>query len=541
MRARESWLSLQRRIAGSLRREVSRIAPFAHRGFSRYRREYERDLGKPYAPIDVRGIVRAAAHAHVVHVGDFHALPASQLTALRLIEELLDRSRRVVLGLEMADRRHQTDLDAFADGRISSEVLRARLHWEETWGFDWEGYGDLLECARAQHLKLLALNESAAGATLEERDRAAAEIIARATLADERAVVVVLFGELHVSRSHLPRAVARSIAAAAPRSAARRRQITIHQSPERLYFDLVRRGAEDRIGAVRYQGGDAFAVLTATPAAQSLAYLDWLDRCERVAVATEDDSLEADWSFVDLSDSLRLVIEAIARYFSVPTRGLLDFTVTTGDVEEFLHLLRVRRGARAAEVRRLARLARLGRGVLLPEGNLVFLPRFTLGEAGTLAAQLIHRVRAGSPREPMAPRQYFYFRVVREAIGALGRRLLDPKSPLADCTRPKRGARSRRVADLAARHADLAERAHAANASARLAFPFRLPLDVHVPLTRAIGSDLGDRLFEALMDDRLARAEVRTLFLRPLHRGDAAAEAYFALRRRVLDAAALTA
>lgn len=532
MRARQAWLTLQRRIAGSLGREVARIAPAPHRGFARYRREYERDLDRSFFPSSVTEVVRDAERSHVVHVGDFHALGESQRTALRLLEELRTRPRPVILGLEMAERRRQADLDAFFAGRLSEAGLRRKLRWEESWGFDWEGYRDVLRFARAHGVRLLALNEADARATLADRDRAAAETVAAATLREPRAIVITLMGELHVSRSHLPAAVARALAA----RGARRRQLVIHQSPERLYWALAARGLEDRVGVVRLQGGDAYAVFTATPAAQHFAFLDWLDRSERVTISTDDAALEADWSLVDLTDSLKLVVEAIARYFEVPTRGLLDFTLSTGDPEEFLHLLRVRRRATAAEIRRLKRLVSLGPGTFLPQGNHVFLPRFTLGEAGALAAQLIHRVRAGSPREPMAPRQYFYFRVWREALGILGRKLLDPKTDLCRPRAKRRDERSRLVDSLLARHDTLARRDDASNASARWKFPFRQPLEIHVPLTRAIGAEIGEAMFRAILDESLSRAEARAIFLRPLHPGDAAAELYFALRRRLLEA-----
>jgi len=535
MRAREAWLTLQKRIASSLGREVARIAPGAHRGFAAYRREYERDIARPFAPSSVRDVVRAAERAHVVHVGDFHALRESQRTALRLLEELRTRPRPVVLGLEMADASKSGDLDLFLAGRLSESELKRRLRWEESWGFEWEGYRDVLRFARAHGIRLLALNDPDPRATLPDRDRAAAEAIVRATARHPRAIVVTLMGELHVSRSHLPAAVAKALEDAG----AHRRQLVIHQSPERLYWELAKRGLEDSVGVVRLQGGDSFAVFAATPAAQHFAFLDWLDRCERVTVSTDDAALEADWSLVDLTDSLKLVVEAIARYFEVPMRGLLDFTLSTGDPREFLHLLRVRRRASAAELRRLERLLALGPGAFLPQGNLVYLPRFTLGDAGALAAQLVHRVRAGSPREPMAPRQYFYFRVWREALGAVGRRLLDPKTDLCAPVRRRRGdERSRKVQALLERHASLARRDDAAVASARSKFPFRQPLEIHVPLTRAIGAELGGAMFAAILDERLSRSEARAIFLRPLHPSDAAAQLYFALRRRLIDAPA---
>jgi hypothetical protein len=96
MRAREAWLTLQKRIATSLGREVGRIAPASHRGFGTYRREYDRDLARPFIPAAVRDVIRDAERSHIVHVGDFHALRESQETVLRLLKQLRVRPRPIL-------------------------------------------------------------------------------------------------------------------------------------------------------------------------------------------------------------------------------------------------------------------------------------------------------------------------------------------------------------------------------------------------------------------------------------------------------------
>ncbi|MEZ4235020.1 MAG: ChaN family lipoprotein [Myxococcota bacterium] len=77
--------------------------------------------------------------------------------AARLVRKLLKRGS-VTLALQAVPSRHQGELDQYARGGLSIEVLPERLEWETSWGFPFEAYAPLFATAR-NGTKLVAIGE----------------------------------------------------------------------------------------------------------------------------------------------------------------------------------------------------------------------------------------------------------------------------------------------------------------------------------------------------------------------------------------------
>ena len=87
----------------------------------------------------------------------------------------------------------------------------------------------------------------------------------------KRAMLVV-FGESHLARGHVPREVDRLLT----RRGLRRRAVTVFQDPEPVYWSLMSRSLAIP-EAVRFDGG-AFAVLHTPPLARYESYRQVLER-----------------------------------------------------------------------------------------------------------------------------------------------------------------------------------------------------------------------------------------------------------------------
>ena len=249
-----------------------------------YFRDLRREISAPFRRVSPVRLAGACRSADVVYVGDFHADPSCQRVAADLLESMASK-RRVVLGVEFVYTRQQETLDRRQEGSIDDRTFLRRIHYREEWGYPWDGYRDLLDRARKLGVPVIALDRPPRGGFdgLRRRDAHAARAIATLLTQQPRSAVLVLFGESHLARLHVPREVDRLLSAEQGRVGARSRcsripsRSTGPRCPARRPFPE----------AVRFEGG-AFAVLHTPPLARYETYRQVLERWRGETPPDED-------------------------------------------------------------------------------------------------------------------------------------------------------------------------------------------------------------------------------------------------------------
>lgn len=84
-----------------------------------------------------------------------HELQAALITKLN---QRRDPNRPLAIGLEAFQIQFQPALDAFTDGQLSLEELRAATEWDKRWSWPFERYVPVFNAAREAGATLLALN-----------------------------------------------------------------------------------------------------------------------------------------------------------------------------------------------------------------------------------------------------------------------------------------------------------------------------------------------------------------------------------------------
>ena len=108
------------------------------------------------------------------------------------------------------------------------------------------------------------------GETLRLRDRLAAKVVARASIAHPEAIVYVVAGDFHVCRNHLPRAVELEL----EREGLRRQSLILHQNIDSFYWDLASEQKEHRARFLE-MCRDEYCVMNSTPLVKYQSYLHW--------------------------------------------------------------------------------------------------------------------------------------------------------------------------------------------------------------------------------------------------------------------------
>lgn len=99
--------------------------------------------------------------ANVVYLGETHDSEADHKAQLQIIQQLHGKNPKIAIAMEMFQRPFQDVIDDYLAGKISEVELLEKSEYNKRWGFDWELYAPILRFAKANNLRVLALNTPA--------------------------------------------------------------------------------------------------------------------------------------------------------------------------------------------------------------------------------------------------------------------------------------------------------------------------------------------------------------------------------------------
>lgn len=110
------------------------------------------------ASVAFEEMLKEAAAARVVYVGEQHTSAAHHDVQLRVIRALHAGGAQLAIGMEMFDRTYQPVLDLWSQGALEEEDFLRRTHWYANWRFDYALYREILAFARSERVPVVALN-----------------------------------------------------------------------------------------------------------------------------------------------------------------------------------------------------------------------------------------------------------------------------------------------------------------------------------------------------------------------------------------------
>jgi hypothetical protein len=487
-----------------------------------YFRDLRRELSAPFHRVSRPTLEAACNRADVVYVGDFHADPECQFVAARLLEAMARSRRRLVLGVEFVYSRQQEILDRRQSGAIDDKTFLRRIHYREEWGYPWEGFRDLLNAARALSISVIALDRPPRGGFegLRRRDEHAARVIAAVLAGDPRTAMMVLFGESHLARGHMPIRVQQRLAS----QGLSRRSVTVFQDPEPVYWAALAQ-AGSVPASVRLDGG-SFAVFHTPPLARYECYRQVLERWRGETPPDEE---------ADLTPAVHHLMDTLVGWMGIrPERyrlrhraGWVDDlhdaypeVYSGSDAGQLLGPILAEHGRSRGEIRDARQLLAARDAFYDARSNTFFLSKYLPGSAAGEAARFLRIAMSGrlhrDAEAPAAdPAERMYGAAYNEALAYLGARLVDPASDFVA------GSAEAPAAERRVRTAWL--EAHGAfEASGSIEVPSELlaSLTRSRVLRRALARDLGRKLgrilYERVVRGRISPRRLRALFTQDL-------------------------
>ncbi|WP_156939732.1 ChaN family lipoprotein [Desulfocurvus vexinensis] len=115
-------------------------------------------FGADARPLPLDELVRRAAHADYVLLGESHSSACDHRVQADVLDAMAARGPAPVLGLEMVPAELQPVLDRFNAGELGVDDLPGALDWETAWGHPFALYRPVLEAARRTGAPLAGLN-----------------------------------------------------------------------------------------------------------------------------------------------------------------------------------------------------------------------------------------------------------------------------------------------------------------------------------------------------------------------------------------------
>ena len=545
-------VSFHKEMVRRLKREIGVIDRNSRR---KYIRDFDEEFRDYEAISSFDDLVLAAYKSDIIYIGDYHALPQSQLFIARLLREIARRTRKLALGMEMIFGRNQRILDRWTNGEIEEDEFLRRIRYHLDWGYDWASFRQIFEVANEHGIPVLALDcEPRNGFRyIRKRDQYAAQRIVGHLESDPWLKMVVVFGESHLASEHLPGRVRELLKG----RNLERRDLVVVQNIEKIYWKLAEKGHQ-HVDVVRTEASK-YCVFNASPLAKYESYRQTIDRW-KLETADEDE--------LDLTPTIYNMVDTILRFlhldkykYCLARQGShLEFMVdaypevySEMDLEQFRRILD-RSDLRKGQMSEIEYHVERNGSCYVPQVNAIFIGKFNLVHGGEEASHFVNMVLKDEIYE-RASRAYpqadlFYVAVLEEALGFFGSKLIDPsrnhffetelyqyykKSPeVVERDTPYRYQEFREIIDFILLHKRF-ERTYEEFEEV----PDTILQGINSSdqrfsiLTHELGYFLGQQLYDGYHADRISREELLALFSRSIEPGGEALSTYLDLVARL--------
>lgn len=404
----KNWIRIRKDLYQQMRAQVRHRLGDDVIELERYQQKYDQEFRKKWSPATPNFLWDEIAQSQLVLMGDFHALKQSQKAQLRVLRHI-PPSRKQILAVEFFEASHQKWIDQFLQGALSEKDFLLKIHWQKNWGFPWDHYRPLVRWAQKHKIRIVGLNKKQK--KLDARDDFSGKIIAGLIRKNPDHLVFVIFGDLHLAQSHLPRAIKEQLGDFHIRPPLR-----IFQNVEKIYFQLLGQELESSTDLVR-QGKHNFCLMSVPPWVKWQNYLLYLEEAY-------DQELDEDDENIDYTDHVSRYVKIIADELKVSV-SLSELSVYTAKDTQLWSLLEEHFSA--PDLKRIEALVADEMSFYLPEVKVAYLARGSVNHAASLAMQFVHAQCSQEQRSFLQMPPDFLTRIWIEAMAYFGSKMINPK------------------------------------------------------------------------------------------------------------------
>jgi uncharacterized iron-regulated protein len=526
---REELLKIQKEIFRRNREWIEDSISVREKGFEAYQRNYRRHVSRFDHASSLEELKEALAESDIVYVGDYHTNPQSQRGFLRILKMMIEMTNFLVIALELIHKRSQPAIDAYLTGEIDEETFLRRIHLRRRWYFDlWKNFQPVFDFAKYHRLKIYGVESApSARSTLKSRDEACAKKLVEILQRSPEHKLLILIGDLHIAPEHLPAAVEARL----KKEKIQKKSLILYQNSEDIYWKLAAMKMEEKTEIVRIDER-SFCIVNTPPIVWQQSYVNWLEHEEG-----EIDFADPKHSFLELADRIAGFLE-----ISLPSAKDEVEVFTCGDLS-FLERLEGDPDFTKKEIQTIKKQILASQSYYIPKKKIAYLASLSLNHVAEEASHFIRHLCAGDefPREPQ---DAFYANALHEALGFFGSKTINHHRKChhekdfaslilyfrnAGGKIPRDRSQELDIAHVVLELKDLEKKGRLIPSGRVL----RQKSDLFFGVTHALGYMLGDRLYYALMAEKVRKEEIRDLFFNPFEREGEPGEVYLSLLKKV--------
>lgn len=493
----KSSFSTRMHLYKQIRQHVESILGPENQTLSSYRKRFDSEFKVSFKAAFKKQFDKNLLEADLVFLADFHALLQSQKSHLRILRRIArGKKRDLVLCLECFFAEDQNTLQHFLQGQISEKDFLKKIKWDKNWGFPWEHYRGLVKWAQKNSVPVYGLNRGSKASfskSLQARDRFAADVISKISVNHPKAQIVTIFGDWHIAKAHLPKAVGKKLK--------EKTQLLVFQNSEKIYFELLKQGQDHEVDLVQLGRGTerlkVYCLQNVPPWVKWQQYLLFLEHSEDVIL--ED---VREWTD-DVVKYLRVLASDLEVSFSEA-----DFEIYDALEDRFFEVVE---GLESQSRRKwFQTLLEDEVSFYLPDRSVGCLARPTVNHAAGLAMLVLYSQLSKWKVYPSRFPQDFVRLIWLEAITYFGSKLINPKRKTDSIQDIRRALASRQPSDRGREALRLA-------LSQKLIELIRLSgggksqtsmsprkLSSYREAARLLGGLLGEKLFAAVKSGRMS-------------------------------------
>jgi hypothetical protein len=410
-KATREWVQLHKKLYVLAKSQVFQHLGEIRYGFESLEEKYNAELKQAWTASTKTLILNDLKQKDIVLLGDFHALQQSQKSHLRILRELIHH-REIVMGVEFLQVKHQSFVDDYLNGIITEKELREKVQWDKNWGFPWSHYLPLLQWAKENKVAVYGLDWSIKDHSLKSiklRENFSSVQIKKIKSKHTKALVVVIYGELHLAKNQFPRALKKSFGSKKKLSLTR-----VYQNYEPIYFKLAQKGLETNVEYIRFKSGD-FCVLNVPPWVKWQNYLLFLE---------QNYDKELDDMDIDYTDHVVKLVHFLRQALNLRIGTDSVSVYTVGD--EYFYR-KIMKDLSALDFKRIKILLGKERSFYIPQMQMGYLARMSLSHTSILAAEYMHAILSQRKKMYLAGKPDFVKQIWIQAMKYFGAKLINHK------------------------------------------------------------------------------------------------------------------
>ena len=491
--------------------------------------------------------------ADLIYCGDYHALKECQLFEAKLVQKIAERTKRVILCIEMVYSRNQAVLNSWMKGEISETEFLKRIRYDAEWGYSWEGFKEIFKVAGECGIPVFGIDSGPRGGFryINKRDNFAAEKILHLFRSFPETKIIVIFGESHLAKNHLPRKVKQKL----KKANLEKREVVIVQNVDRIYWERIERGLE--YADVVEVSERKFCVFNSSLIAKYESYRQTIEMWK----SYDDEEVDLTPTVYNMIDTILKFLE-IDKYTYLLNRenGYREYLVDvypdvySGSEKDFLRSLLLAKNYAPDEIETIEEhIAKKG-SCFVPGLNAIIIGKLEVSHGGEEAAHFVNlalkKALGRRDHHDVLHFDKFYAAVMEEAIAFFGSKLIDPSRNHffeTEFYQLYRKGREEIEKSTEYTYEEFREIIHFILLHKKFEKAYKKYHDIpqellegikaedrrFTILTHELGYFLGQQLFDAYEDGLIKREEIKSLFAMKFEKSGSALETYLMLAERI--------